>query len=129
MRCASSNLNTEHNKIKAERKPSQGRGKGRGTVGLEQLCMGHMVHLELHRYVSSCNLLTNVTILPHFSTFLTHITLHALCSHTTYPHASIMCLQITELILAYITLTCIILFAHVLIWFLTAVLQLLITFL
>jgi hypothetical protein len=53
----------------------------------------------------------------------------ALSSHATYPHAPIMCLQIMGLILAYVTLTCIILFAHALVWFLTAVLQLLITFL
>jgi hypothetical protein len=66
---------------------------------------------------------------PHFSTFLTHITSCAISSHTTYPRASSMCLQIMGLILAYIALTCIILFAHVLVWFLTAVLWLLITFL
>jgi hypothetical protein len=40
-----------------------------------------------------------------------------------------MCLQIMGLILAYIALTCIILFAHALVWFLTAVPWLLITFL
>ena len=40
-----------------------------------------------------------------------------------------MCLQITGLILAYVALTCIILFVHALVWFLTAVPQLLITFL
>jgi hypothetical protein len=40
-----------------------------------------------------------------------------------------MCLQVTGLILAYIALTCIILFAHALVWFLTAVPRLLITFL
>jgi hypothetical protein len=40
-----------------------------------------------------------------------------------------MCLQIMGLILAYIALTCIIIFAHVLVWFLMAVLRLLITFL
>jgi hypothetical protein len=66
---------------------------------------------------------------PHFSTFLTHVTSCALSSHATYPRAPVMCLQIMGLILAYIALTCIILLAHVLIWFLTAVLQLLITFL
>jgi len=32
-----------------------------------------------------------------------------------------MCLQITGLILAYVALTCIILFAYALVWFLTAV--------
>jgi hypothetical protein len=66
---------------------------------------------------------------PHFSTFLTHVTSHALSSHVTYPCAPSMCLQITGLILAYVALMCIILFAHVLVWFLMAVLQLLITFL
>jgi len=40
-----------------------------------------------------------------------------------------MCLQIMGLFLAYVTLMCIILFAHALIWFLIAVLRLLITFL
>jgi len=39
-----------------------------------------------------------------------------------------MCLQIMELILAYVALTCIILFAHALVWFLMAVPWLLITF-
>ena len=66
---------------------------------------------------------------PHFSTFLTHMTSYALSSHATYPRAPIMCLQITGLILAYIALTCIVLFAHVLVWFLTAVPRLLIMFL
>jgi hypothetical protein len=45
------------------------------------------------------------------------------------PRAPNMCLQITELILAYITLTCIILIAYALVWFLTAVLRILIMFL
>jgi hypothetical protein len=47
-------------------------------------------------------------------------------SHTTYPRAPIMCLQIMGLILAYVALMCIILFAHALVWFLMAVLWLLI---
>jgi hypothetical protein len=66
---------------------------------------------------------------PHFSTFLTHVTSHALSFPRHLPRASNMCLQITGLILAYIALTCTILFVHVLIWFLTAVPRLLITFL
>ena len=66
---------------------------------------------------------------PHFSTFSTHVTSRAPSSHATNPRAPIMCLQITGLILAYVALTCIILFAHALVWFLTAVLRLLITFL
>ena len=66
---------------------------------------------------------------PHFSTFLTHVTSRALSSHATYPCAPIMCLQIMGFIFTYIALTCIILFAHVLVWFLTAVPRLLITFL
>jgi len=57
------------------------------------------------------------------------MTSHALSSHATYPCAPIMCLQITGLILAYVALICIILFAHALVWFLMAMLQLLITFL
>jgi len=52
-----------------------------------------------------------------------------LVSHATYPRAPSMCLQIMGLILAYIALTCIILFAHALVWFLMAVPRLLITFL
>jgi hypothetical protein len=40
-----------------------------------------------------------------------------------------MCLQITGLILAYVTLTCIVLFTYALVWFLMAMPQLLITFL
>jgi hypothetical protein len=52
-----------------------------------------------------------------------------LVSHATYPCAPSMCLQITKLILAYVALTCITLFAHALVWLLTAVPQLLITFL
>jgi hypothetical protein len=40
-----------------------------------------------------------------------------------------MCLQVMGLILAYVALTCIILFAHALVWFLMAVLWLFITFL
>ena len=66
---------------------------------------------------------------PHFSTFSTHVTSRALSFPRHSPRAPSMCLQITGLILAYIALTCIILFAHALIWFLTAVLRLLITFL
>jgi hypothetical protein len=66
---------------------------------------------------------------PHFSIFFTHVTSRDLSSHATKPRAPVMCLQITGLILAYIALTCIILFAHVLVWFLTAVPWLLITFL
>ena len=66
---------------------------------------------------------------PHFSISLAHVPSCALSSHAIDPHAPIMCLQITGLILAYITLTCIILFAHAIVWFLIAVLQLLITFL
>jgi hypothetical protein len=61
---------------------------------------------------------------PHFSTFLTHVTLRAFSLHL--PN---MCLQVTGLILAYIALTCIILFIHILVWFLMAVPWLLITFL
>ena len=57
------------------------------------------------------------------------MTLRALSSHAIYPRAPIMCLQITGLILAYVALTCIILFAHVLVWFLMAVPRLPITFL
>jgi hypothetical protein len=71
-----------------------------------------------------------VTILPpHFFTFLTHVTSHALSFPHHLPRAPSMCLQITGLILAYVALTCIILFAHALVWFLMAVLRLLITFL
>jgi hypothetical protein len=40
---------------------------------------------------------------------------HALSFYATYSHAPVMCLQIIGLILAYIALTCMILFAHVLI--------------
>ena len=63
---------------------------------------------------------------PHFSTFLTHVTSRAFSLPRHLPN---MCLQVTGLILAYIALTCIILFVHVLVWFLTAVPRLLITFL
>jgi len=66
---------------------------------------------------------------PHFSTFLTHETSRALSFPCHLPRAPSMCLQITGLILAYVALTCIILFAHALVWFLTAVPRLLITFL
>ena len=66
---------------------------------------------------------------PHFSTFLTHVTSRALSFPRHLPSAPSMCLQITELILTYIALMCIILFAHALVWFLTAMLRLLITFL
>jgi hypothetical protein len=66
---------------------------------------------------------------PHFSTFLTHVTSRAISSHATYPHAPVMCLQITGLIFAYVALTCIIVFAHIPVWFLMAVPRLLITFL
>jgi hypothetical protein len=66
---------------------------------------------------------------PHFSTFLTHVTSRALSFSHHLSRAPSMCLQITGLIFAYVALTCIILFAHVLVWFLTAVPRLLITFL
>jgi len=72
---------------------------------------------------------SNVMILPPFFHFLAHVTSYALSSHATYPNAPIMCLQITELILTYVALICIVLFAHVFIWLLMAVLRLLITFL
>jgi hypothetical protein len=65
---------------------------------------------------------------PHFSTFLTHVTSRAISSSRHLPRAPGMCLQITGFILAYVALTCIILFTHILIWFLTAVPRLLITF-
>jgi hypothetical protein len=66
---------------------------------------------------------------PHFSTSLTHMTSCALSFPRHLPRAPSMCLQITGLILAYVALTCIILFTHALVWFLTAVPWLLITFL
>jgi hypothetical protein len=66
---------------------------------------------------------------PHFSTFLTHVTSRALSFPRHLPRAPSMCLQIMGFIFAYVALTCIILFAHILIWFLTAVPRLLITFL
>ena len=66
---------------------------------------------------------------PHFSTFLTHVTSRALSFPRHLSRASSMCLQITGFIFAYVALTCIILFAHILVWFLTAVPWLLITFL
>ena len=68
-------------------------------------------------------------ILPPFFQFLTHMTPCALSSHIIYSHAPTMCLQIMGLILAYITLMCIIPFAHALVWFLMAVPRLLIMFL
>ena len=63
---------------------------------------------------------------PHFSTFLTHVTSRAISFSCHLPN---MCLQVMGFILAYIALTCIILFAHILVWFLTVVPRLLITFL
>jgi len=66
---------------------------------------------------------------PHFSISLTYVPSRALSSHAIDPHVAVMCLQITGLILAYIALICIILFAHALVWFLMAVPWLLITFL
>jgi hypothetical protein len=66
---------------------------------------------------------------PIFPLFLTHVTSRALSFARHLPRAPNMCLQITGLILAYVTLTCIILFAHAPVWFLTAVPWLLITFL
>jgi hypothetical protein len=66
---------------------------------------------------------------PHFSTFLTHVTLCALSFPCHLPCAPSMCLQIMGFIFAYVALMCIILFAHALVWFLTAVPRLLITFL
>jgi hypothetical protein len=65
---------------------------------------------------------------PIFPFFLTHVTSYALSFPRHLPCAPSMCLQITGLILAYVALTCIILFAHALVWFLMAVLRLLITF-
>jgi hypothetical protein len=66
---------------------------------------------------------------PHFSTFLTHVTSRAASFPRHLPRAPSMCLQITGFIFAYVALTCIILCAHVLIWFFTAVPRLLIMFL
>jgi hypothetical protein len=66
---------------------------------------------------------------PHFSTFLTHVTSRALSFPRHLPCAPSMCLQIMGFILAYVALTCIILFAHALVWFLMAVPRLLIMFL
>jgi hypothetical protein len=66
---------------------------------------------------------------PIFPPFLTHVASRAISSPCHLPRAPSMCLQITGFILAYVALTCIILFAHTLIWFLTAVPRLLITFL
>ena len=66
---------------------------------------------------------------PHFSISSAHVSLCDLSSHATNPRAPVMCLQIMGLILAYIALMCIILFAYILVWFLMAVLRLLITFL
>jgi len=81
------------------------------------------------RWHASNNLHCVLRFYPHFSTFLTHVTSRALSFPRHLPRAPSMCLQITGFIFAYIALTCIILFAHVLIWFLTAVPRLLITFL
>jgi hypothetical protein len=66
---------------------------------------------------------------PHFSTFLTHVTSRALSFPRHLPRAPSECLQIMGFILAYVALTCIILFAHALVWFLIAVPRLLIMFL
>ena len=66
---------------------------------------------------------------PHFSTFLTHMTPHAPSFSRHLSRTPSMCLQITGFIFAYVALTCIILFAHALVWFLIAVPRLLIMFL
>jgi hypothetical protein len=109
-----------------------GNGGGKGIPVLEmseedgELC-------PLHAEVAPIRLVANggelLRFYPHFSTFLTHVTSRAFSFPHHLPHAPSMCLQITGLILAYVALTCIILFAHVLVWFLTAVPRLLITFL
>ena len=92
------------------------------------LCPGKLVKLLLHGSNKSEEGVM-LRFYPHFSTFLTHMTSHALSFPCHLPRAPSMCLQITGLILAYVALTCIILFAHALVWFLTAVPRLLITFL
>ena len=76
-------------------------------------------HLGKALYI--CCYLLVLRFYPHFSTFLTHVTPHALSFPCHLPRALSMCLQITGFIFMYIALTCIILFAHVLVWFLTAV--------
>jgi hypothetical protein len=92
------------------------------------LCSGKLVKLLL-RGSNKSEEGVMLRFYPHFSTFLTHVTSRAFSFPHHLPHAPSMCLQIMGLILAYIALTCIILFAHVLVWFLMAMPQLLITFL
>jgi hypothetical protein len=89
------------------------------------LCLLHRRHFGLEEEGTGGVVLR---FYPHFSTFLTHVTSCALSFPRHLPCAPSMCFQITGFVLAYVALTCIILFAHALVWFLTAVPRLLITF-
>jgi hypothetical protein len=92
------------------------------------LCPGKLVRLLL-RGSNKSEEGVMLRFYPHFSTFSTHVTARAFSFPRHLPRAPSMCLQITGFIFAYVALTCIILFAHILIWFLMAVPRLLITFL